>query len=195
MANLQLSDNVNYISPEMFDRILSECEKLPLYTCKPEDVQMIFKIAYYAGLRVNEVLKLRPKNIHFDLFEIELGHTKTEQRGLASFPKSFVEELKEYVKDKDQVELLFPVSRQTAYTWLMKIGNTLKINALTTPQTETHEKTKTHIFRKSIGKDMLYKGASLNIIQRKLRHSNINTTSEYLKIKLNDVKNWENENL
>lgn len=77
----------------------------------------------------------------------------------------------------------------------MEIGQALKISALLTPQTETNEKTKTHIFRKSIGKTMLYKGASLNIIQRKLRHNKISTTSDYLKIKLNDVKNWENDNL
>ena len=195
MNNLQLSENVNYISPEMFQKILDYCEKLPLFKVDPEDVKMIFKIAYHGGLRVNEVLKLRPKNIHFDMLEIELGQTKTEQRGLASIPQSFVNELKEYVQGKDPVELMFPVSRQTAYDWLMRIGKALSITALTTPQTETHEKTKTHIFRKSIGKDMLYKKAPLNIIQRKLRHNNINTTSEYLKIKLNDVKNWENENL
>jgi len=195
MTKLQLEDNTNYISPEMFQSIIDYCHKLPLYTCLPLDVQMIFKIAYHGGLRVNEVLNLRKKNIHFDVLEIELGKTKTEERGLASIPPGFVDELKEYLKGKDDVELLFPVSRQTAYKWLMKIGEALNIAALTTPQTETHEKTKTHIFRKSIGKDMLYKKAPLNIIQRKLRHNNINTTSEYLKIKLNDVKNWESDNL
>ncbi len=197
--NLQLSDNVNYISPEMFQEILAYTKKnLGSRKLHYTDIQMIFKIAYYSGLRVNEVLKLRRKDFNFNLLEINLGQTKTEQRGIASIPSVFKEELKSYLfefKILTDNELLFPITRQTAYEWIMQIGRDLKINAWTTPQTESKEKTKTHIFRKSIGKDMLYKGASLNIIQRKLRHNNINTTSEYLKLKLNDVKNWENENL
>lgn len=187
------SDNVNYITPEKFKQILDYCDKLKLHKLTSKDVKMIFKIAYYSGLRVNEVLKLYKKDFDLNLLEINLGNTKTEQRGLASFPSSFSTELKEYLDTRNN-DLLFPISRQQAYNYLMIIGKALNITALITPQTETHEKTKTHIFRKSVGKDMLYKKAPLNIIQRKLRHNNINTTSDYLKIKLNDVKNWEHEN-
>lgn len=205
MTNLQSSDNVNYMTPEkmvqVFDYVLQgklnpkegrkKWRKLKL---NYDDIVMIFKIAYHAGLRVNEVLKLKKSDFNFELLEIILGKTKTEQRGLASIPNSFADELKKYLNQRED-GLLFPISRQTAYQWIMQIGKDLNISAWTTPQSETREKTKTHLFRKSVGKDMLYKKAPLNIIQRKLRHNNINTTSEYLKIKLNDVKNWENENL
>lgn len=195
MTNLQSSDNVNYLSPEKFNEIREYIKtKLPCRKLKPEDVIMIFEIAYAAGLRVNEVLKLKPKDFDFNLLEINLGKTKTEQRGLASFSEKFGHILKDYFEDKNPHSLLFPISRQTAYQWLMQIGKDCKVSALITPQSETREKTKTHLFRKSVGKDMLYKKAPLNIIQRKLRHNNINTTSEYLKIKLNDVKNWEKDN-
>lgn len=189
------NDNVNYISPDMFQAILNYVRDNMQGRRKLHyaDIQMIFKISYHSGLRVNETLKLKKKDFNFNLLEINLGKTKTEERGRASIPQSFAKELKKYLDMKTE-DLLFPITRQTAYVWLMEIGAALNISALTTPQTETREKTKLHVFRKSIAKQMLYKGASLNIIQRKLRHSNISTTSEYLKLKLNDVKNWENEN-
>ncbi len=193
---ITLKDNVNYISPEVFQKILDYVKsnmsdrKLSYY-----HIQMIFKIAYNSGLRVNEVLKLKPKDFDFDLLEINLGQTKTEQRGLASITPSFKPELETWIKSFIPDVKLFPITRQAAYNWLMEIGRALSISALITPQTETNEKTKTHIFRKSIGKYMLYKQAPLNIIQRKLRHTSINMTSEYLKIKLNDVKTWESDNL
>ena len=196
MTDLQLSDNVNYISPIMFSQIMDYIQhKLKHQKLDYTEIQMLFKIAYHCGLRVNEVLKLKKNDFDFNLLEVNLGHTKTEERGRASIPQSFVPELQEFLANHTNNYLIFGVSRQTAYVWLMQIGKALSISALITPQSETREKTKTHIFRKSIGKDMLYKKAPLNIIQRKLRHNNINTTSEYLKIKLNDVKNWENGNL
>ena len=77
----------------------------------------------------------------------------------------------------------------------MEIGKALDITAWTTTQKESGEKTKTHIFRKSIGKDMLYKKAPLNIIMNKLRHTNLATTSQYLKLNLADTQAWENANL
>ena len=42
---------------------------------------------------------------------------------------------------------------------------------------------------------MLYKKAPLNVIMNKLRHTNLATTSDYLKLNLSDVQTWENENL
>jgi len=199
MTSLQLSDKVNYITPEMFQKILDYVDSKKFDSMlQKEDVKMIFEIAYHCALRVNEVLKLTQDSFDFELNEINLGKTKTEQRGLATIPQSFKCKLKDYVTIAQLSESLdnrlFPISRQTAYNWLMKIGKDLDIKALTTPQSNTNEKTKTHIFRKSKAKDMLYAKAPLNIIQRKLRHSNINTTSGYLKLKLDDVKDWENNN-
>jgi len=86
------------------------------------------------------------------------------------------------------------ITRQTVYTWLKKWGFELSIPSLITPQSETHEKTVSHIFRKSKGKDMLYANAPLNIVMTKLRHNNLQTTTQYLKVKLDDVKTWEARN-
>ena len=200
MPNLQLSENVNYLPQEKFNEILEYVKtNIKIYKLDNIDIQMIFKIAYHAGLRVNEVLKLTKGSFDFNLLQINLGKTKTKTQDKASFPQSFAEELKNYLDLErnllSKTDLLFPISRQTPYKWIMKIGKDLDIAAWTTTQKESGEKTKTHIFRKSIGKDMLYKKAPLNIIMNKLRHTNLATTSQYLKLNLADVQSWENENL
>lgn len=200
MTKSQLGENVNYLPNEKYNAIL-EYVKTNLITRKLDsiDIQMIFKISYHAGLRINEVLKLSKSSFDFNLLQINLGKTKTHSHDKASFPQSFSEEMQEYLNTErnnlSKIDLLFPISRQTIYTWLMEIGKALNITAWTTPQSESGEKTKTHIFRKSIGKDMLYKKAPLNIIMNKLRHTNLATTSQYLKLNLSDVQSWENENL
>ena len=196
----QLKENVNYLPNEKFDLILLYVtNNLKSKKLKSIDIQMIFKIAYHAGLRINEVLKLSKSSFNFDLLQINLGKTKTKTHDLATFPNSFSQELQDYLfNDRSLIlksDLLFPISRQTVYTWIMQIGLALQIPAWTTPQTESGEKTKTHLFRKSIAKNMLYKKAPLNVIMNKLRHTNLATTSDYLKLNLSDVQTWENENL
>jgi len=200
MPDLQLSENVNYLPHEKYNEILDYVkEHLTTRKLDSIDIQMIFKISYHAGLRINEVLKLSKSSFDFNLLQINLGKTKTKSHDKASFPNSFSFELQEYFAGErsnlSKTDLLFPISRQTIYFWLMEIGKALQITAWTTPQKESGEKTKTHIFRKSIGKDMLYKKAPLNIIMNKLRHTNLATTSQYLKLNLSDVQSWENQNL
>ena len=196
----QLKENVNYLPNEKFDLILLYVtNNLKSKKLKSIDIQMIFKIAYHAGLRINEVLKLSKSSFNFDLLQINLGKTKTKTHDLATFPNSFSQELQDYLfNDRSLIlksDLLFPISRKTVYIWIMQIGLALQIPAWTTPQTESGEKTKTHLFRKSIAKNMLYKKAPLNVIMNKLRHTNLATTSDYLKLNLSDVQTWENENL
>ena len=200
MTNLQLSENVNYLPREKYDDILTYVkEHLTTRKLDSIDIQMIFKLSYHAGLRINEVLKLTKSSFEFNLLQINLGKTKTHSHDKASFPLSFSKELWDYLTlertELSRTDLLFPISRNTIYRWLMLIGKALNITAWTTTQKESGEKTKTHIFRKSIGKDMLYKKAPLNIIMNKLRHTNLATTSQYLKLNLSDVQSWENDNL
>lgn len=196
-----MKDKTNYITQEQFKALLDNIPKLSskkktLFS--PKDTEMIFKIAYHCGLRINEVLKRKKEDFNLENDRVWLGKTKTKHRDERSIPPSFRDELSDWL-DTKQKGLLFPgrddktkpISRQAAHDWIINLGIICKIRALTTPQSETHEKTKTHIFRKSIGKDMLNKGAKLNVVAAKLGHSNIVTTSKYLKVDLDSVQDWE----
>lgn len=162
-----------------------------------EDVQMLMKISYWLALRISETLKLNVDDFDFDRNEAWLGKTKTEKGAKATIPPRFRAELMVYLEGK--TGLLFPGWKYiTILKWLEKLGKELNIKAWKTSQEESGEKTKTHIFRKSIGKDMFYgqyngKKAPLTFISNTLRHGGKNplgTTIKYLKIDNEEVKDW-----
>jgi len=187
-----MKPKTNYMPPEEFDKLRTHILIQNFKAFEPWDIIMLFRTCYECGLRINEALRLDVNDFDFDRLEIDLGQTKTHENDFASIPSKFTETLKEYINSKKG--RVWILSRQTVTHWLKKWGKELNIPSLTTPQTETHEKTVTHIFRKSKGKDMLYANAPLNIIMTKLRHTDLNTTTQYLKLKLDDVKAWEAAN-
>jgi len=182
----------NYINQDDFHRIIQAIPQLNLRGKKYNfvSVQMLFKISYNCALRISETLKLSKSDFLLDKNEVFLGKTKTENAGYSSIPEIFMPELESYLRSV-QDERLFPdYNRKTVDSWTRKLGKRLEILAWTKPQSETHEKTKTHIFRKSYAKD-LYRKAGTVIAMKKLRHKNLQVTSDYLKVGLDEVKAWE----
>ncbi len=187
--------------PELFDNVLKEIPNLYLRKWRDHDIVMLFKILYWCGLRINEGLRLTQQDFDFDRGEIFLGKTKTHKGDRAVILTEFTAELMEWVNSKDEGPLFAALTYNTFIRWIYRMGKTLNIQAWTTPRSISGEMTKSHIFRKSIGKDLLYgtwtngKQAPLNIIAKHLRHTgkkgaNIQTTTEYLKISGQDVKEW-----
>lgn len=176
----------------MFKEIIESIPTLQIRKWQDLDVEFLFKISYWCGLRMKEACKLTKED--FDLYEKEvyLGTTKGKKNQSAVIPINFIPELRSYLDKKQKDRLMPNCNPQIVRIWCRKLGVLLDIPAWTTPQSETGEKTLTHIFRKSIGKDMLYgtygKVAPLNIVQRQLRHSSIETTNRYLQLHSEDVK-------
>ena len=192
-----MEDKTNYIPPQFFDKLITYTSNNTYESLDSQDVVMMYRITKELALRINEVLRLKKENFDFDYNTCNLGDTKTKKADVATIPKSFLPELKEWLESKPKGYLFKNkqgklIARQTVWKWLKDAGKALGLKALITPQTETHEKTVTHIFRKSKGKDMIFNDkAPLNIVQGKLRHNNLTTTSEYLKVKLEAVQEWE----
>lgn len=183
-----MKSKVNYIDPETMKLLLDKVASLPTHA-DPKDIQMLFKTCYHCALRINEALKLKPENFDLEEREVFLGDTKASKAERRVIPKEFIKELASYLSSKEG--RIWNYNRITVWNWLKTLGKELDIPSLTTSQSETHEKTVTHIFRKSNAKDMLYKKIPLNIVSKKLGHHNINTTSSYLKVNLEDVKQYE----
>ena len=182
----------NYIPPELFGDIVQAVPELHIRKWKDEDVQMLFKIAYWCGLRINEAIKRKAEDFDLELRYVYLGITKTKKQDRGTIPELFVPELERWLKDKTGP--LFPgMNYHIVYHWCGRLGKLLHIEAWLEPQSATGEKTKTHIFRKSVGKDMIYGTIDgvkqpLNIVQKKLRHTTLDMTSNYLKVGAEDVK-------
>ena len=189
----------NYINQEDFARILDAIPRLHIRKWLDVDVQMLFKILYWCALRPEEGIRLKKEDFHLADREIYLGKTKTEGIGYAPIPDPFIPELESYLAAKPDGELLPGLTYNTLYPWLIKLGKMLQIEAWTTDQSESHEKTKGHIFRKSIGKDMLFgvHGPALKdvaVISKQLRHKKPSMTfDKYLNANIEAVKEaWSN---
>lgn len=151
---------------------------------------MLFKIQYWCALRPMEII-VREKS-DFNIFDrvIKLGDTKTRDNDTTIIPKRFCTELQEWLNLKEQGRLFENLTYNTYYLWLKRLGKMLNIEALITHQNDTHEKTVGHIFRKSVGKDMVYgmvkdeNGNKFQIptISKHLRHAKPSITEDhYLK--------------
>jgi integrase len=189
-----MQDKVNYISPETFQEILNYIPQLGIRNWKDRDVQMLFKILYFCALRPTEGIFLKKEM--FDLVdrEIALGKTKTKKNDVAHIPTIFIEELGAWLETKESGRLFDGLSYNTAWHWLDRMGKKLNIKAWQVLQSESSECTKLHIFRKSVGKDMLSglygeKASSIPVISKQLRHSKPSmTVDHYLKASLDAVK-------
>jgi len=161
------------------------------------DIQMLFKILYWCALRPIEGITLKKSDFNFENRVIKLGKTKTRQNDEALIPTLFHNELENYVRLKVDGYLYEGLTYNTFYPWLKKLGVICDIEAWVTPQSKTGEKTVGHIFRKSIGKDMVFgvqtdkNGNKFQIptISKHLRHSKPSITIDhYLKSSIEQVK-------
>ena len=200
MNFLPVKPRNNYMPPEQFAQVLEAIPNLKIRKWKDEDIQMLLKCCYWFELRFGECVRLKAEDFDLDVNEVLLGKTKTGKNDKAMIPAPFKTELTIWLSDKKGD--LFPgLTYGTAIKWIERLGKQLNIIAWTTPQSESGEKTKTHIFRKSIGKDMLLgtygRKAALSVISKGLRHKGRNplaTTIHYLKVDGEEVKDyWEEE--
>jgi len=190
-----MKNQKNYINPDEFQTILNSISDLHIRKWKDSQVQMLFKISYFCALRISETIKLRKEDFDIETSLVWLGKTKTEKGASATIPEFFRYELKVYLDLQEESELFSGMNRFIVWKWTKRLGEILDITAWTTPQSESFEKTKTHIFRKSYLKDMYHglfgESVPLNVIMKKARHTDMKTTSDYLRVNNDVVIAWE----
>jgi len=181
-----MKDKANYMNPETFNRVLETIPALRIRKWIDNDVKMLFKILYWAALRPSEGIRLSREDFDLSERKIYLGKTKTRKEDEAPIPQRFVKELGGYLQTKEPGRLLPGLTYDTFYPWLKRLGKILDIPAWVKPQSVTGEKTVGHIFRKTIGKDMLQgtfgEKFEIPIVSKQLRHSKPSITMDhYLK--------------
>ncbi len=180
----------NYLNQNDFERVIDEIPNLYIRKWLDDDIEMLFRILYWCALRPAEGIRLSKEDFDLESRKIYLGKTKTHTNDVAPIPMVFIPELQSYLYSKEPGRLFPGLTYNTFYPWLKKLGKRLDIPSWVTLQAETGEKTVGHIFRKSIGKDMLTgvhrtkdgKKFDIPIISKQLRHSKPSiTVDSYLK--------------
>jgi len=194
---LQVEDTINHLSFETFLKVLEHVPMLKIRKWLDEDVQFLFMIMYWSGLRPMEAIKLSKADLHLGTRTIDLHKTKTKNADYGMIPYHFVPELKAWLDTKEDGRLFPGLKYITFYFWCKRLGKMIGIPAWTTPKSETHEMTVGHLPRKSIGKNLLAgvhvapdgKDYTIYDVQALLRHSDpLVTGKHYLKVDSNALK-------
>ncbi len=192
---------MNYINRDDFERILDTIPQLGIRKWLDDDVKILFKIMYYSALRPMEAIRLDKDDIDIKNGTIYLGKTKTKTIDTAQIFHGFSEELEEWLWDKDDGRLFVDLTYHRVYEWIARLGKMLQIQAWLIPEHKSGEKTKAHIFRKSIGQDMVNgmygeEAQNISVIASLMRHSKPSMTMDhYLKVNKDTLKKiWSKSN-
>ncbi len=159
-------------------------------------MQLFFKILYYCALRVSEVINLEKDDINLERNILRVRRAKTGKNQKTSIPKPLVYALEELLKLCPNK--LFDITRQTVWTYGKKAGKLAGLNIFEDQEKREIEGVWTHLFRKSYAKMMYEAGASVVLIDVKLRHSHkspsmADSTFTYIKPDINALIEWENK--
>lgn len=161
-------------------------KKLPVYLSEEEYSKFIklvrqphhkiaFSLAYAAGLRISEVVKLEKTDIDLAGRRIKLREAKGNKERIVPLPKGFPESNLKYIPIKCAVRSL-----QIAFNNYAKKAGIMKPGLVF------------HSLRHSFAVRCMEKGIPLNVIQVLLGHENISTTSIYTRVNPADaLKKYE----
>ncbi len=135
-------------------------------------------ITYAAGLRRNETLELRVKDIDFERNEIRVNKGKGNKDRTTLLSESIKPTLLEYIKKDKPTDYLFEGALGGKYSFT-SFARVLK-NALT--KTNILKDVTPHTLRHSFATHLLENGYDIRTIQELLGHSSIKTTMIYTHI-------------
>jgi integrase/recombinase XerD len=155
-----------------------------LAAVKSPKQRMILTVCYAAGLRVSEAVRLKPAAIDSQRMVIRVEAGKGQKDRYVMLSPRLLELLREYWKTARPKEWLFPGRRLgepiTTYAVEDACRGARERSGITRPITP-------HSLRHAFAVHLLESGTDLRRIQLLLGHSNLATTSKYLRITTSQV--------
>lgn len=155
----------------------NEIEKIIELTANPKHRLMI-ALAYGAGLRVSEIIKIKASDIRLDELTLLISDSKGGKERITILPKKLKTNLQILMAGKSGGEYLFGSVRGgilTTRTAQSAFAKSLKLSGIIKPATF-------HSLRHSFATHLLENGVDSRYIQKLLGHSNIATTMIYTKV-------------
>lgn len=154
--------NWNIIEKEIVDELIFR-------TRKPRN-RLMLELMARGGMRVGEVLKLTPNDVH-DRKLILREPKSGKVQEFIFIPQKVADRLKDYIRDKgiQHSQLIFPICYEAARMMVKKAGDLVGIHL--TP----------HDLRRHAATYASRSGVPIEIVSKIiLRHSNLSTTQRYL---------------
>jgi integrase/recombinase XerD len=139
----------------------------------------LIALAYAAGLRLNEVVHLKPADLDSSRMQIRISSGKGNKDRYTLFPAGLLDQLREYYRFYRPKTYLFegmipgqPYSCRSAQVVLKKALKSTGIS----------KDASFHTLRHSFATHLMEQGTSVRIIQDLLGHRSLKTTSVYLHV-------------
>lgn len=137
----------------------------------------LFTVFLYGGLRISEVISLRPEDLKFGESLVEVLHAKGQKQRQVPFPEEALGILRRYLEERrfKEAPYLFTgrtgakLSRSSAYYIVKQFVRALGLDPAISP----------HKLRHTCATLLLEAGVDLRFIQEFLGHADISTTQIY----------------
>lgn len=140
--------------------------------------KLIIALAYGAGLRVSEAVRLKVADVNLDELTLIVRQGKGKKDRLTVLPKNIVEELKIIMAGKGKKDYVFESNRSGRLTEMSAqkvFYNALKKASIKKPASF-------HSLRHSFATHLLENGVDVRYVQELLGHQNIRTTQRYTQV-------------
>ncbi|PIR99254.1 integrase [Candidatus Collierbacteria bacterium CG10_big_fil_rev_8_21_14_0_10_44_9] len=152
--------------------------KMIIEVTKNSKHRLLISLAYGAGLRVSEVIKLQVRDVDIEELSLLVREAKGGKDRISILPAKLIDHLRNLMSGKESNDYLFESERggrlttrsaQAAFEKSLKIAGIKK-------------KATFHSLRHSFATHLLENGVDSRYIQKLLGHSNIATTMIYAKV-------------
>lgn len=139
----------------------------------------LIALAYAAGLRLNEVVHLKPADLDSSRMQIRISAGKGNKDRYTLFPAGLLDQLRDYYRFYRPKTFLFegmvPGQPYSCRSAQMIVKKALKSTGIA-------KKASFHTLRHSFATHLMEQGTSVRIIQDLLGHRSLKTTSVYLHV-------------
>lgn len=170
--------------PLKLPKVISE-EKIleALFEIKNLKHKAILLLAYSAGLRVSEVISIKPTDIDSHRMQIRILHAKGKKDRMVTLSTHLLPLLREYYLKYKPATWLFEGQYGAQYT----ARSAQQIFRQTFKKLQLPAQFSFHSLRHSYATHLLDNGTDISYIQKLLGHNDIKTTLRYANVSIKDV--------
>lgn len=172
--------NIKYSKvPERLPVVLTKEEVKKLFDAiSNEKHKLMIKLMYSAGMRVSELVNLRPEDLKIDDSYGFVRHGKGGKDRLFIIAESLKQELKKFIGSKklDEYNFLFTSNRKGKYS----MRSLQQIIKKASKEAGLGKRVSCHTLRHSFATHLLEQGSSISEVQSLLGHKSPETTFIYL---------------